>query len=323
MIRDIRRMMASGHDLVKRVLVMVPDFLRNSGSLVFQKIKRTIRWIFKKAALVIAFLALIFTGWQACLLKKQIELENRPYVSVENPYWWYKRDANNSVWLGIGFDRSNYGQRPAEGLEFRNFRAVTIAIDDGGLKEKIERQTQQGMKQYLSEYIADERKRLIFRLMDALSSYFREHPDVDKTTLERFLGSLPQALKGDKILFYEGRPLFRLTEVNNEMKGYQRQRVIVYPTRSKPQGGMVIEQMGSAADVLDGQNLLVVFLAFRYQSVFQDMSYSTFFLGYSDRSSERKIQEGRNQASLSEFQSWPSEETAGVLSNLLRFLGCR
>lgn len=296
---------------VKRSFMMAIGFLRASAHSIFQRIKPIVEWIFKNAALIAASGSMIFAGWQAILLKKQIELENRPFVSIENPYWWYHRDENKSVWLGIGFDRSNYGQRFAEEVEFRNFRAITVAIDEKRLTEKIERRTSQGLKQYLAEYVADERNRLVLRLMSVLSRYFRTHPDTDKLALEAFVASLsPESptLQGDGIFFYDGRLLFSPVEVNNEMQEYLKsQRGFVLPNRL-PQKGQITLQMESAnADVLDGQNLLIVFLAVHYQSALRDMDYSTFFLGYSGRNIGKKIQD-RDGAFLAEFQSWSSEE---------------
>ena len=264
----------------------------------------------------VVVLGLFVSIWQGRSANQRadlsIELASRPFVSIERPYWWYEEDGNHSFWLGLGFNRRNYGERPAEELEFRNVRAVTIDIDEEGIANKVKHRTPLGSP-YASEYLRDERNRLILHVMGVMSEYFRNHSDVSKVELEAFLDALsPQspALQNDAIFMNDGALLFKRVEVNNEMTEYlQRQRTVVFP--GQLQGRVLNFQMGAnPAQILEGKNLLVVFLGLRYQGPLRNTRYSSFFLGYSDGhfSQLERIQQGRGGAFLREFQSWLSQE---------------
>lgn len=262
--------------------------------------------------LLAVVVSVVFAGFQTFQLREQIELENRPFVSIEDPHWWHEQDGLGSFWLGLGFFRRNYGEKPAEELEFRNLRAAIISIDEEGIAKKVTLRTPEGNRKYLDEYILDERNRLILQLMDILAQYFRTHPDVSKVDLEKFLKSLAlnsKTVQGAPVLVFEGKPLFDLVEVNNEMAEYlQRQRVSLFPSREGRERRILMQQMGKGlADVVEGRNLLVTFFAFRYRSPLMGKSYSSFLLGFGDRNFRQQIQ-GFKGFLLQTFQSWSSEE---------------
>ncbi len=278
---------------------------------IFYKPKDFIAAYMSIAAVILAILSTIFGGQQAWLLRQQIELENRPFVSIEDPFWWFEEDGAGSFWLWTGFHRNNYGQKPAEEVQFRNFRAIIVSINDEALANKIRQRTSKGQEKYLSEYILDERNRLVLHLVGLFASYFRSNPDASKDDVNIFGQVLARGLVTSQDLslsFYKNEPLFRLVEVNNEMRGYLgSQRTTVFPHQDKVIYWTL--QMGSGLkEILGGENLLISFFGFRYEGPVKNAAYSTFFLGYGDRNlSLSKIAKGSGGAFFREFQTWTAE----------------
>jgi len=265
-----------------------------------------------KIEVIIAVAALCFTGYQAILLRTQVELEVRPFVSIDKVSWWYKSDT---VWFGSSFVRENHGARPAADFGFRNFRAIIFDIRDSEIAEKVKLRTSEGQLQYLEEYVADERNKLILNLLEVLGNYFSRHPDATKVETEAFLKGLTvksQEIRDKPILFYEGGLLYSPLEVNNDMDEYRkRQKVVIVPNREEPDG--LGQQMGQGyvKAIIDGNNLLVVYWAFQYMDIQKNKRYSSFYLGYADRNFSvpmGQTRDGKLRYLMQTFQSWPSDE---------------
>lgn len=263
-------------------------------------------WI--QVVIALAALATVgFVGCQTLLLRRQIELENRPFIGVKNVYWWHLPNTN---WFGLDFTTQNYGNKPAIESHIRNFRAVIFYIDNTMIEEKIKSRPD-FQEQYLQEYVLDERNRLILKLLEILAKHFKDYPDIQKKELEQFINSLTPTLE-DEIFFHNGKLLFKIVEINNEMEEYyRRQQILVVP--NEPRERKLIQQMNKYGiqDILDGNNLLVIYLSFQYQNIQKSKQYSTCYLGYTDKHfSEHKVilEDGWEKGPLQEFQSWSLEE---------------
>lgn len=264
-------------------------------------------------AIVVASIGVYYTGRQATLLSQQIQLENRPFVSIEKPLWWYSDDEHGNFWLWLQVRRNNYGEKPAEELRLRNFRAMNLVIHEDALRQKVTERTPAERRQHLGEYVADERNRLVLRLLGIFAEYFRAHPDASQQQAGAFIDSItqtPSKLENFDIGFYDGNSLFARVEVNNEMSDYlANQRAVLFP--KQPSDILWTLQFGGGIqDVIRGNNLLVVLLAYEYRSHLKDSYYSTCFLGYSDRNfpDNSLIDRGRGGKFLKEFQVWSIKE---------------
>ena len=254
---------------------------------------------------LVAIVFMVLTGRNAALLKRQIELENRPFVSIEDVWW-----RPDTVWIWCGFNRTNYGTRPAEEIEFRNFRAVVFEMRSDLIEQKVKQRTPPERMQYLQEYMLDERNKIILNLMEVIATFFKERPDARYAEVDAFLrGLTPESpeLRKNGIFIHEGQLLFQCFEVNHDMDEYRRrQKTTVFP--EQPHSEKLDQQMGEGGlrDVLQGDKLLVLYWAFRYHDIQKDNEYSTYYLGYSDRNFGQLLNDGR-RFSVQEFQSWASE----------------
>lgn len=285
-------------------------------------IKKTCKSVHSQSIIAFATLgALIFSGLQAWnlsqqtqTLRQQMELENRPFLSIENVYWQYKP---SSVWLTSDFRLRNYGEKPAEEFQLRNYRVIIFEIKESLIEEKIKEEWREKLEEVtglekskrLRLYKDDERGRLTLHLMRVLADFFRANPDARQAEVKKFLDNLGPAspeLKGNKIFVYKKKLLFRSIEVNNEMEEYFReQRRIVSPKQAKLQE--MTQEMGEPwlKGILDGKNLLVVHWAIQYRDILSERLYSTFYIGFNRRFSNKPDKEFISP--FVEFQSWSAE----------------
>lgn len=275
-IRELVRAVVSGVGMALRrlcgLVIKIHPFLRRHKD-------------FMQAIIAVGVIgSMLFTAQQACLLRKQIEIEIRPSVSIENAHWSYRP---NTDWFTSDFVRKNYGGRPAVEFHFKNFRAIILKIHDSSLQQKVRARTPSGQAQYVQEYFEDERNRLILNLLELVAEYFLKHPDAKKKEVGNFLGRLePKSpeVREREILLFEKQLLFRVVEVNNDMDEYYRRlRVVVFPGDEKRRG--LKQQMGSdgVRQVIEDSNVLIVYWAVGYKDIEKMREYESFYVGYCDR----------------------------------------
>jgi len=264
-------------------------------------------WRIEVFALLVALGSMLFTGVQAFLLLRQIELDNRPFVSIED-VWWGPRGGS----MQTGFEMENYGAKPAAELRFLNFRAVILTLDVAGITQKVKERTPASHSRYVErQYIPDERNRLVLSIMEFLAAYLRQNPEVDQEELRNFLTQLTPTSPGimeNDIFSYQGRLLFNLHEVNNDMDEYRRrQRFIAFPRQVRSE--FLGQQMGEGGlrSVLEGNRVLIIFWALQYNDIQRDMEYASFYLGYGLYDLPG-IDIGQvKKCLIQEFQSWATD----------------
>lgn len=266
-------------------------------------------------AVFIAAVTAFYTAQQASLLRHQIRLENRPFVSIEQPLWWFSRDEKGSVWLWLGLRQNNYGDKPAEEVKLRNFRALDLTINEEALEKKIREGTHEEAEKYVDEYVLDTRNQIILGIMKMLMQFFREYPDASKEDARLFVeGLISQKPKSGEfeVGYYGATALFGVEEVANDMQVYlSHQNRVLFPNQSI-EFMWTLQIGGGIKNVLEGTNVLVVLLGYEYQSTLRDVEYSTFYLGYSDRNFSQRIKKGEGGAFLREFQVWTDEHPVKV-----------
>jgi hypothetical protein len=252
--------------------------------------------------------SMFYTARQASLLQKQIEIEIRPSVSIENARWSY---GPNTDWFTSDFVRKNYGGRPAVEFHFENFRAIILKVHDSALQQKVRARTPSEQARYVQEYFEDERNRLILNLLELVADYFFKRPNAKRGEVDNFLSGLEPSspeVRDRKILLFDKQLLFRVVEVNKDMDEYYRRlRVVVFPGDEKRRG--LTQQMGreGVREVIEGSNVLIVYWAVGYKDIEKMREYESFYVGYCDRhcrEDREPTEEGWVGSPLREFRSW-------------------
>lgn len=89
------------------------------------------------------WLLAIFALMSLAITYTNVELVNRPFVSIEDVYW---RPEN--VWFISGFKMKNYGNKPAQEFSLRNVRAIILNLDKKALVEKLRQENKAIPEQY-------------------------------------------------------------------------------------------------------------------------------------------------------------------------------
>lgn len=312
----------NGQDKIRKLAYKLYLKRRNAGSQLSDwlkaenKIKRNERLvhIIKGLVALATILGVLVSIWQGISANNRTdlntELSNKPFVSIENPYWWRIEDTD---WFSSMFTTCNYGNKPAEKVTIRNFRAIVFRIDNKKILEKAK--ITKGDGPYLQEYFKDEKNKFYLELMERLTDYFKRKPDADKIATSNFLASLLKEGEGASLFSYNGGLFFSPTEINNDMDDYYKKHSkLIFPGQPELRG--LIEQIGGGgvSDVLAGDSLLVVYWAIKYRGFRQDKEYTTFYMGFCDKDILEKVKsnfidsEGKVCHKLQEFSSWTKDE---------------
>lgn len=263
--------------------------------------KETIFKDIKFWALFVTIIGLIFSIYQGIATNNRadlnIELVNRPFISIEKPYWIVSEGGIEGKWLESGILIKNYGSKPAEEVKSRNFRAIIFEIKTAEIKEKIGN----------DKNILDERNRLALELMRLLVSFFEKNPNASNLEISTYFSSLsPNSLelKDKTILLHKGALLFKELEVSHDLGDYKKGNgYLVFPTQ--PIGWTIKTDMNDGyLEGIKEEYLLVIYWGIKYKGFRKDKEYSTFYLGYYD--AERT---DISKSDLWGFQSWAIEET--------------
>lgn len=257
---------------------------------------------------VVAIITLFFTY-------KNIELVNRPFVSIENVYWRQEKDSD---WFMSGFKMKNYGNKPAQDFSIANVRIMVMNIDKEALVGRLRQDKKEIPEQYFQEWLLDFRNKVYWGTVKLFSDYFYSHPDATKLEVTKFIKSWNKILPKDSILRYKEGLLINPIEVNNDMFDYfSKTSLLVYPNQENA-GGRYTQQMGKGgiAGVEKGDNLLIVHWEIKYKGLinkflnpFSPQTYSTNYIGYHIEPCAKMIDStGFTFNILREFRSWSKSE---------------
>ncbi|MFC1699920.1 hypothetical protein ACFL1I_08230 [Candidatus Omnitrophota bacterium] len=275
--------------------------------------KEKVKDIWKLWALILCLTPIIVAGaiilqsWnlnrQTGIIKSSFELENRPFVSIEDVYWG---QAEGSPWFISGFKMENYGSKPAQEFSLRNVKAIIFNLDKAALIEKLNQEHQSISEQYFQEYLSDLKNKIYWETSSLLADYFYNHPKANKVDTENFINSRNDVLGEDSKLKHNGSLLLSVIEVNNDMFDYfSRGGQLVYPNQ-KNIGRKYNQQMGEGgiAGVKRGDNFLILYWSNIYRGLTDEL-YSTNYIGYYANSGATITGAASNAFyPLREFKSW-------------------
>ncbi|OGX30039.1 MAG: hypothetical protein A2879_03570 [Omnitrophica WOR_2 bacterium RIFCSPHIGHO2_01_FULL_49_10] len=277
------------------------DWLRAEQMVKFEYFK-----YLKEIATFIAAIVTIFgLGWTIYQGMKtnertdlNTELANRPFVSIEEPYWIVSEGGvAEGKMFEAGISIKNYGSKPAEKVKDRNFRAIIFDIKNIEIKDKIGN----------DKNILDERKRLTLELIRLLVGFFEKNPDANNENISTYLSQLSPdclELKDKAVLLHKGALLFNELEVSQDLNDYKKgEGYLIFPTQ--PLWWSIKTDMSDAylEGIIEGKYLLIVYWGIEYKGFRKDKEYSTFYLGYYDAMMNVPKFE------LQKFQSWSTDET--------------
>ena len=115
--------------------------------------KNLSNWLMIIPTWILAIFAII----SLAITYRNIELVNRPFVSIENVYW---RPEN--VWFISGFKIKNYGNKPAQEFMLRNVRVIILKLNKKILIEKLKLEKGEDVEQnqYFKEWFQDLRNKV-------------------------------------------------------------------------------------------------------------------------------------------------------------------
>lgn len=271
--------------------------------------KNLSNWLMIIPTWILAIFAII----SLAITYRNIELVNRPFVSIENVYW---RPEN--VWFISGFKIKNYGNKPAQEFMLRNVRVIILKLNKKILIEKLKLEKGEDVEQnqYFKEWFQDLRNKVYWETVNLLANYFYTHPDAKKTEVIDFLESWnATSFKNDK-LKHNGKLLVSIIEVNNDMFEYFAKRsYLIYPNQENV-GRSYAQQMGTGGmtGVEKGDNFLIVYWSIKYKGLldgflwFTPPTYSTNYVGYHLEPKTIIDPKGYPAYLLREFRSWDRTE---------------
>lgn len=264
---------------------------------------------------IVAVLSFLVTLVSLYVTYRNVELTNRPFVSIENVYWRQEKDTD---WFMSGFKMKNYGNKPAQDFSIRNVKVIILNLDKDSLLEKLKQEKGTIPEQYLQEYFLDFRNKVYWETANILADYLYVHQDVNKADVTNFINSWNNVLPANNILRYKKGLLVRIVEINNDMYDYfSRSSLLIYPNQENA-GRRYIQQIGygGIVGVEKGDNFLILYWSIKYKGLMNKFLnpssspiYSTQYVGYHIEPCPRIIDStGQTSYLLNEIRSWSRTE---------------
>lgn len=263
----------------------------------------------------VAILSFLATLGSLYVTYRNVELTNRPFVSIENVHWRQEKDTD---WFISGFKMKNYGNKPAQDFSIKNVRVVILSLDKESLIEKLKQERGQIPEEYFQEWLLDFRNKAYWEAANLLAKYFEDHQGANKSEVTNFINTWNDILPDNCILKYKKSLLVRIVEVNNDMYDYfSKTSMLVYPNQENA-GRRYAQQIGRGgiAGVEKGDNLLILYWSIKYKGLmnkFLSLSsppiYSTQYVGYHSEPCLKIIDSmGQPSYLLNEIKSWSKTE---------------